>query len=538
MLTGVYARIPFRLWAAKWAILSVALPVSAFAQTPAPPSDSNSPLAPVQQRNDQANQYDPLAVDAESQKAREKARREADERVQKEQAPLPGSIADSETPAGRPSSTSAARNVTDQSSTEYAGPAVLTRDSTLGQTQLPKVLRWTEQFGVNTVFDTGLGQIGPSGPASAGTLTGTQLTWSFGGGHSFKRDQIGFATSGGLSYYPDSAFYSGSNHGASAFWSHVITRRISLKTTFSGQITSANSALSGFSAGPGSIANVNLAASPDIGIFDNGSKQGTLGSGLSWQLTNRLSAGLNGSYFGVIRDSPLLTGVSGESAGGDMSYRLTHKMTVGGAYSFNEYVYPHGLQASYVQSYNLIFSYALNRNTQLRFNGGVSRIETQGLQEVTLNPIIALILGQTSTVIDSYQAITSSNISAQVVHDFRRRGTLSLAYARGATPGNGLFQTSMAKNLNVSFSRKLFRTYTFSMSADRSQTAAIGIGAGLYATESARISLSRAAGHGTSVNFSVNYRHYDIATFASLRNQLTLSSGFSWGNANGRLWPF
>jgi hypothetical protein len=431
---------------AKWVIQCIALVATAHAQTPAPPPDSNSPLAPVQQRNDSVSQYDPLAVDAEAQKAKEKAKREADERRQKDQTAIPGSIADSETPPSSRSASGSASHSDDsaQTSGEYAGPAVLTRNVGLGQTQLPRMLRWSESVSVSTVFDTGLGQIGPSGPASAGSLQGTQLSWGFGGGHSFKHDQIGFATSGGMSYYPGSSFYTGANHGASAFWSHVITKRISLNTTFSGSLTSANSALSGFSAGPGSIANVNLATSPDIGIFDNGSKQGNLGSGLSWQITNRLSATFSGSYFAVVRNSPLLTGVSGQSAGGSVSYRVTSKMTTGASYSFNEYVYPHGLQASYSESYNLIFSYALNRSTQIRFNGGVSRVEIQGLQQVALNPIIALILGQTTAIIDSYQAITSNNISAQLVHDFRRRGTMSFAYARGVTPGNGLFQTPIA----------------------------------------------------------------------------------------------
>src|SRR6185437_8274777 len=96
------------------------------------------------------------------------------------------------------------------------------------------------------------------------------------GGHAFQRDSIGFSTSGGLTLFPGSSAYSGTNHNLSASWSHTISRRLTMSTSFGGVITSANAALSGWSAGPESIANVNLAASPDIGIFDNGSKQGSL----------------------------------------------------------------------------------------------------------------------------------------------------------------------------------------------------------------------------------------------------------------------
>jgi hypothetical protein len=339
-----------------------------------------------------------------------------------------------------------------------------------------------------------------------------------------------------MAYYPGSSFYTGSNGATSASYTHVISRRISLGLSFSGSITSPNAALQNHSVGPGTIANVNLATSPDIAVFDTGSKQGSLAASLNWQLTSRTSFSFNGSYFGVKRNSLALIGMSGESTGASANYRLTRKTTVGASYSFSQYAYPHGTATADTQSVSLIYSYALSKSTQLRFNGGFSGTESLGLQVVPINPIIAALLGQTTGTIDAYQSFRGTNISAQLVHDFRRGSTLSFSYARGITPGNGLFQTSQQESFALTAGMKVFRTYSLSTSFGRDRIIALTQNLGQYATEYSTVSLGRTYAKGVGVTFAMNYRHFEIATLGNLRNQLSLSSGFSW--SSGRLWPF
>jgi hypothetical protein len=507
------------------------------AQTPATP-DADSPLAPVQERDQQVTQYDPLAQDPAVAAAKAKAEREAEQHRQAAAEPLPGSIADSETPVSRGSGPTVDDVDAQQPVHDYAGPAVLTRSYSLGQAEIPKVMKWNESVSVSTIYDSGLGNIGPGGPVSAGALQGTQIGWAFSGGRTFAHDSVGFSTGGGYSYYPGNGFYTGANSSVSAFWSHVISRRLSTNTTFTGALLSANSALTNQSPGAGTIANINLAASPNIGVLDNGSKQGSLGSSLNWKLTNRLSASFSGSYFAIIRDSALLAGVSGTSSGANLSYRLTRKMTIGATYSFSQYVYPHGAQTSDTQSAGMIFSYALDRSTQIRFNGGLSHTESLGLQVIPLNPIIAAILGQSQGVIDAYQSITGTNISAQIVRDFHHGNTVSLAYARGITPGNGLFNTSMMETLTLTAGIRMFRQMTLSFSSGWEQMTAVGQGFAPYIIEFAQVSTSQKVGHGISGRFSISYRHFDIATLGSLQNELSIGSGVTWGNNNGRLLPF
>ena len=104
---------------------------------------------------------------------------------------------------------------------------------------------------------------------------------------------------------------------------------------------------------------------------------------------------------GSIAIPPALLGVTGQQARGDVNYRLTRKTTIGTYYSFSHYLYPHGFGNSDTNTAGLIYSYAFSRTMQIRLRGGLSRVESLGLQSVEINPVIAALLGQSSGIVDS-----------------------------------------------------------------------------------------------------------------------------------------
>ena len=138
-------------------------------------------------------------------------------------------------------------------------------------------------------------------------------------------------------------------------------------------------------------------------------------------------------------------GLTGQQARGDVNYRITRKTTIGAYYSFSHYLYPHGFGNSDTDTFGAIYSYAINRSMQIRFRGGISDVNSVGLVTVAIAPPIAALLGVSSGVIDSWTTYRTTDISAQFVNDFRHGRTASLAYARGVTPGNGVYQTSRRK---------------------------------------------------------------------------------------------
>ena len=177
--------------------------------------------------------------------------------------------------------------------------------------------------------------------------------------------------------------YNGGNQSLTGSYSHMLTHRMTLNVSGSGSILSQNSILENHTVGPQTIANISVASTPNIQIFDQGVKQMTLQADhLTWQESARLSFSMGTSYFGVERDSSLLLGVTGQQARGDANYRLTHRMSIGAYYSFNLYLYPNGFGNSDTETFGAIYSYAFTRTTQLRFRGGISEVQSLGLVTV------------------------------------------------------------------------------------------------------------------------------------------------------------
>jgi hypothetical protein len=381
--------------------------------------------------------------------------------------------------------------------------------------------------------------VNPDGsPGAASTLAGAQVTWSLIGRHYFRHDEVGVSYTGNISQFSGAGGYNGTNQSITVDYSHQLSHHLSVNLSGTGSIFSQNYALENAPVGSDTIANINLGSSPNIQIFDLGAKQFSSQADLTWQKTSRLSFNLGTSYFGIDRDSPALLGVTGQQARGDVNYRLTRKITIGTYYSFSHYLYPHGFGDSDTNTAGLIYSYAFSRTMQIRLRGGLSRVESLGLQSVEINPIIAALLGQSSGTVDSWQMLRTSDISAQLIKDFRAGTTLSFAYARGVSPGNGVFQTSQQESISSTMTARIMRTYLLSADLGRDTLTSVAQALGKYRSEFGRVSLSRPYRRGLSLNFGVEYRYFDVSNFGSVRNQLRITSGVTWQPGAGRLWPF
>jgi hypothetical protein len=513
------------------------------AQTQTQPADaqtqpnSTAPLTPLQQRDQQVRQVDPLDQDT---KEKAKADRDAEKRRSQDQTPTPGSIAASE-------QNSAPQQlgpevVEDQNAPvqEYSGPAVLSRSYSINRQLVPQQLKWEESVGVSSVYDSGISREieadGSLGPAS--TLTGAMVNWSVMGRHYFKRDSVSVSYAGNYSQYSGNGGFNGLNQSLSVDYEHVLSRRLTLNLSGSGSVLSQNYSLENQPVGPQTIANINLASSPNIQIFDDGAKQFSSAADLTWQKSSRLSFSGGASWFGIARNSPTLLGVTGEQLRGDVNYRLTRKLTIGSYYSFSHYLYPHGVGNSDTSTFGAIASYAINRTTQVRFRGGLSLVNSLGEQTVVINPAIAALLGVSTGIIDSTQTYRASDFSAQFVRDFHGGATASIAYARGISPGNGVYQTSQQESISGTISMRLFRSYSFQAAIGRDTLSSIAQNLGKYQSEYGRIELSRTYRKGIGLNLGAEYRYFDVAQFGYLRNQLRITTGVGWTSGTGRLWPF
>ena len=455
------------------------------------------------------------------------------------QRPLPGSVAESNLPAGRHSEgpqIDGDQSAVDQ---EYNGPAVLSRSYTLTRPMVPKQIRWSWTIGGGETYISGLVGSAPvaGAPLTSSTSFGTNAFLSFQGRHLWKHDQIGVVYNGSYNNYTAASSYSGTNQTVSIDYGHEFSRHLQLNIVETAAILTQSGTLSNPLSDPGvSPANISLAASPTVQLFDQTIRQSTTQISVTWQKTARLSFNYSAGLFGLQRTGAQLYGDSGYQAQTDINYRVTRKMTVGAYYSYLTYVFSHHLSDSHTQTAGLIYSYAIMKTMQLRTRAGVSHLVNSGLVTVPINPVIAALIGRSSDIVETYQHAYTSDISAELVKDFGERRTANISYAHGVSPGNGLILTSTQQVIGASYNMLLFRHYRASVSAGQTSLLSTLQSIGKYTSDYASLNISRSLAHNVSANIGFSYRTYSISGISSVQPQFLISSGVSWGPGEGKLW--
>ncbi len=473
-------------------------------------------------------------------------------------APLPGSVAASDQAAasgakksGGSGQGSAQASTQDSATSEegdsgFSGPAVLTRSYTLSRPMEATPIKWAGSLGFSYSWDDGEapgvvdGKVGfVSAKASAASFN-----WTLGGRHRWKRDQIGLSYTGNYSkYFAQNAFsnLSGVNNTLNLDYAHVFSRRFQFHVVESAQQLSQNYPLENPALQPGSsVANIDIATSPSIQLLNNTVHQSSTQAGVTYRQTARLSYDGSVSYFVIGQTEPGLVGMRGQQASGDLNYRLTSRTTVGAYYSFTNYNYSHDVSRARSNGGGLIYSYAIDRHTQLRTRLGLSQIKSRAYETVTLPPALAAILGRPVSLINASSDFSTTDISAQLVRDFGKSRTASLAFARGESPGNGLLLTSVEETATAGYSSSFFRRrLPINIGATYSAlNATLQANLGNLRSESVYFSTSRALHHGISSSLGANYGRYSVSGSPLTQHYLTLSIGLSWSPRLDRILPF
>lgn len=472
--------------------------------------------------------------------------------------PIPGSIADSAQPshllppADGPVVTSSGD---DSSAPERAfnGPAVLSRSYTISRPLEVKTVKWAWSIGSSESWTSGTvnGATSAAGSAAAGaSAAGASTTgpatnggsfsaatnFGIGGRHLWRRDQIGLNYSATYSKYFSAAGYSGLNQDLGLDYEHYFSPRLAFNLVENGAILSQNATLRNALATPGvSAANLNLAVSPETQVLDQKTRQSNTSAGLTWQQSARLSFSIGESFFAIDRGSSLV-GTTGLQSQADVNYRWSRTTTVGLYFSYSSYEYTRHVSTSDSASIGLIYSWALNRATQLRLRGGYGRTESLSLTQVAVDPTFAALTGHAAGIVDAYHRSYSTDISAQFVRDLGRRRSMNFSAARGVAPGNGTILTAIQQTLSAGYGQSLFRTWLLNFSAGKSTLLSESQNSGSYSYDFAAVNISHAIPKGPSAVFSATYRRYSVTNMPGLQKQIAVSTGLSWSPGPGKLW--
>jgi hypothetical protein len=419
---------------------------------------------------------------------------------------------------------------------QYAGPAILARGEAPAAMSAASI-NFRPFVTLSATYDTGLGSIAVTdqGQLATGASYGVSIAGGISGSKQWKRTSVGLDYRGSYTHYKqtqpqsyDQSLLLGVKYKVSPHIRFNLRESAGLFTRDFGLAELAQTV-------PFDPVGSYV---PTTDFFDNRTIYLTTQADLIFQKTARLSFDLGGGVFINRRLSTALYSAVGQSAQGDVQYRIARRQTIGALYGFNHMGFTHligGTDVHYVAG-----SYSIRPTRRLEFSVivGMMRQENKFLQAVAVDPVIAALLGVTQSV-QLYHGIQyRPRFSARVSKIFHN-GVVYASAGNDVTPGNGLFLTSYATTAMGGYSYTGLRHWSVSASGGGVWAQARGPLTGGYGNATAQLSIARTIGRGMSSTFTYSARQYtspDFQKYNRLIYTLAIGVAFSPGNIPLRVW--
>jgi hypothetical protein len=454
--------------------------------------------------------------------------------------PAPDAVEPATSPAP-PSTTSAESNVPmvqDQepaAAPEYGGPAILSRGGTASLRTPSANIKIRPYATVTGSYDTGMTPVilnsGGSVPQQASA--GVNIEFGVNGFHRWRSATLGLDYKGTYRDYANNTYYNGTDQSLSLAFQKHLTRHWSLTLReVAGLLSQSN-----FYSGPYTFVDPTFAQAPTQEVFNGQTLYlSTLGD-VTYQKSARLSFNFGGDGFLTRRRSSSLYGSTGYRARADMAYRTSRTATSGIAYDFTHFEYTKGFGGSDIHSLTLVQSFRIGRHWELDLKAGGARVENLGLTQVTIDPVIAAIIGRTEgiEVIHGVQWVPSANV---ILNRTLRHGSINFAYNRGVTPGNGLFLTSQSEQYLARVSYTGIRKMNFGIDGGRVTFKTLSVNVGSYGSWTGSAGVTYKIRGPVSFITRYEYRHYDAgqSVFKRESYRVSIGLGFSPKEVPLTLW--
>ncbi len=412
----------------------------------------------------------------------------------------------------------------------YAGPGNLGRDFGFIQ-DVEKTTRFRPYVGVTGIFASGLtgGNVNPDGTLSSTHSYGIEANFGIVGTKVREKDSLALEYHGSIFHYSPSGTNDGTNQFLSMSYRRQASKNISLRldetagvysNTFGVASTAATTDLS--------VGNAIVPVSPLTQALDDRTIFLSTSADVVYRKSARLSFDFGGTGFTVKRNLSSLYGVIGSEARADAEYRLTRRATVGAYYTYTHYEYSKAFGGSNINTAGASVSYAVNRSTEIRVRGGFSHVQTAGLVQFNLDPLVAALLGQAFGVVAVDRTNIIPDASVQILRRFRN-GAAGAEVLVGVSPGNGLYLTSKRVLYNGHIDYNGFRKYAMSVGVTREQLGSLGVALGNYDAYGLNVGASRDLTYNLHSNARFEYRRYNYdSQNAFLRNPFKISLGIAW----------
>jgi outer membrane protein W len=418
---------------------------------------------------------------------------------------------------------------------EYSGPAILSRGETPGaQTAAPIAFR--PYIGIAGIYDTGLVPVSltSTGQIPSTDLYGLELNLGAYTYHVWKHTTLGLDYRGDFREYTTSYW-----DGTDQLLSLILTHQPGKRVTFTLRNQAGIYSLSDYSlSSPLAGVDPNYLALPQNDIYDNRVIFAGVSADLTYHLTHRLSFSLGGQGSLVRRQSTALYGMTGGAARGDLEYRASRHTTLGADFRFTYFDYTRGFGNTTVSSVGLNYSTQLSPHVQMSARIGGARVQSTSLTEVTLDPALAALLGESESIQAAYRLNYVPDMEIRLTDSFRR-SLFTLAYLNDVTPGNGVYLTSRNNSGNASYSYTGVRHWNFGVNGTYGRMTALVQTVGAYTAYGAGIGITRDLAKGLHTVLRLDSRHYDISSavgYLHTEYRASLGLNFSPGDVPLVLW--
>jgi hypothetical protein len=388
------------------------------------------------------------------------------------------------------------------------------------------------------LYDTGLSgvTVNSHGQLADDHSFGVEASGGISGLHSWKHTKLGLDYRASIRHYSKVTYYDGTDQSLMLGIGHQLTRHTTVSLREQAGIFTRNFGSLGLL--PTVPFDPVQSYVPTTDFFDNRTLYVSTQADLAIHKSTRLSFDFGGDQFLVRRRSSALYGERGESARGDVQYRISRHSTIGVAYTFTHFGYTGIFSSTDLHGGVATFNTRITRNVELSLYGGVFRAETKFVQNVPVSPVIAALLGITSGTAVIHSVIIAPNAGARVSRTFHS-GVLYITGGESILPGNGLFLTSKTTSVFGGYSFTGLRRWSFNAGAGYNRSNSIGNVTGNYGGYSGSLSASRRLAASTHFVVLANANRYQSGDFHNYNRviySIRVGLGFTPGDVPLRLW--
>jgi hypothetical protein len=378
--------------------------------------------------------------------------------------------------------------------------------------------------GVEGIYDTGLLPVTSDTtgqPVQPGGLYGVIAQLGAYGVHDFKRSQLSLEYKGDFRHYTNNPTYDGIDQAMTVVYGYQKSRHFNIDSRLLAG-TYSNSLFAN------SIAYVGQSVTPGQALFDNRTTFVEGGMDFYYQPSSRLILTAGGQGFDTVRQSHALYGVRGYTLRGGIERKMSSTTRLGAFYDHNHYDYPRAFGESTIDGFSLGGTKLFDRNRlSVRLLAGGMMVQTEGVEQITLDPLVASILGVSTGVQAYYQKTFLPRGQFSIRRQFRT-SALGGEYRRDINPGNGSYLTSVQEIATGGYDYTGVRKLSAGINFRWSTFSAIGQTLGKYREYGGNVHAAYAITSSLHATMAYNRNKQDIQVSSFTNNTSRFQLGITY----------